>query len=190
MGTGSSLARKCPDNYEDEDHYEYDEIADEVRDYKNRHDDGAAQVRRTFSGIRSISLKKSCSSKEKAVSKEKGVVTKSSSLRSARSFEIELSEMERFRREFDFYRIRKITEIAELEVNKEKLESENRRLRGELKILQLTCMKLRNEREHAFQAEEQALQRAAALEMGTYLGKWKCIAFPSCFFWVYFFQSV
>ena len=168
MGTGSSLARKCPDRYEEDDHYE---IADEVREYKNRHEDGVTPIRSTFSGIRSISLKKSSSSKEKAVSREKGAVIKSSSLRSAS--EMEMSEMERLRFEFDFFRFRKMTEIAELEVNKEKLESDNRRLRGELKILQLTCMKLRNERESASQAEEQALQRAAALEMGTSLGKWK-----------------
>lgn len=90
-------------------------------------------------------------------------VTKSLSLRSALSIDQEgEAEREKFRIELQ----NKTLQIAELEVRKEKLHSENQRLRGEIKALQATCMKLRNERAMALEGKEQALQRAAAFEKG------------------------
>lgn len=92
-------------------------------------------------------------------------VTKSISLRSAFSVDLE-TEADEVRREFEIYRQNRLTEIAELEVRKEKLHSENQRLRGEIKALQATCLKLKNERAMALEGKEQALQRAAAFEKG------------------------
>lgn len=79
-------------------------------------------------------------------------VTKSISLRSALSIEpdVELKH--------------KTMQIAELEVCKDTLQSENQRLRGEIKALQATCIKLRNERGMALEGKDQALQRATAFE--------------------------
>jgi len=79
-------------------------------------------------------------------------VTKSISLRSALSIEpdVELKH--------------KTMQIAELEVCKDNLQSENQRLRGEIKALQATCIKLRNERGMALEGKDQALQRATAFE--------------------------
>ena len=65
-------------------------------------------------------------------------VTKSISLRSALSLDQD-SEAERNRRDFELQLQNKAIEIAELEVRKEKLHSENQRLRGEIKVLQATC---------------------------------------------------
>lgn len=93
-------------------------------------------------------------------------VTKSISLRSALSIDQE-PETERFRRDLELQN--KAIEIAELEVRREKLHSENQRLRGEIKVLQATCMKLRNERGMALEGKEQALQRAVAFEKGELL---------------------
>lgn len=93
-------------------------------------------------------------------------VTKSISLRSALSIDQE-PETERFRRDLELQN--KAIEIAELEVRREKLHSENQRLRGEIKALQATCMKLRNERGMALEGKEQALQRAVAFEKGELL---------------------
>ena len=83
-------------------------------------------------------------------------VTKSISLRSALSIEpdVELKH--------------KTMQIAELEVCKDNLQSENQRLRGEIKALQATCIKLRNERGMALEGKDQALQRATAFEKGEY----------------------
>lgn len=92
-------------------------------------------------------------------------VIKSISLRSAFSVDLE-NEADEVRREFELYRQNRLTEIAELEVRKEKLHSENQRLRGEIKALQSTCLKLKNERAMALEGKEQALQRAAAFEKG------------------------
>lgn len=97
-------------------------------------------------------------------------VTKSISLRSAFSVDLE-SEADELRRELELYRQNKATEIAELEVRKEKLHSENQRLRGEIKALQGTCLKLKNERAMALEGRDQALQRAAAFEKGTVIFK-------------------
>lgn len=157
MGTASSIARSSSTNCEDEANNYV--IADEVREYKNRNEEGTNPLRRTLSGIRSFSLKKSTSSKAN------GAVRKSTSLQSPRSVEVE-SESATIKREYKFYRLCTTAKIAGLELSKDKLEGENRRLRGELKIQQQTYMKLRNEREVARQAEDQALQRAAALEKG------------------------
>jgi len=76
------------------------------------------------------------------------------------------TEADQVRREFEEYRQSRLTEIAELEVRKEKLHSENQRLRGEIKALQVTCLKLKNERALALEGKEQALQRAATFEKG------------------------
>lgn len=97
-------------------------------------------------------------------------VTKSISLRSAFSVDLE-TEADEVRREFEIYRQNRLTEIAELEVRKEKLHSENQRLRGEIKALQATCLKLKSERAMALEGKEQALQRAAAFEKGMLICK-------------------
>lgn len=102
--------------------------------------------------------------KSRRSTKSKPVI-KSLSLRSAFSFDLE-NEAEEVRKEFELYRQNRLTEIAELEVRKEKLHSENQRLRGEIKALQATCLKLKNERAMALEGKEQALQRAAAFEKG------------------------
>ena len=99
-------------------------------------------------------------------------VTKSTSLRSALSFDQEGGKSEEpeqiraFRTVYDAKVITSKTEIAALEVVKEKLHSENQRLRSEVKALTSTCTKLRNERAMALEAKEQAFQRAAAFEKG------------------------
>ena len=99
-------------------------------------------------------------------------VTKSISLRSALSIEpdVELKH--------------KTMQIAELEVCKDNLQSENQRLRGEIKALQATCIKLRNERGMALEGKDQALQRATAFEKGEY--KQCCVkVFFKCMAWIY-----
>lgn len=108
--------------------------------------------------------------KSRRSSKDKPV-TKSTSLRSALSFdqeggksEGEPEQIRAFRTVYDAKVITSKTEIAALEVIKEKLHSENQRLRSEVKALTSTCTKLRNERAMALEAKEQAFQRAAAFE--------------------------
>lgn len=110
--------------------------------------------------------------KSRRSSKDKPV-TKSTSLRSALSFdqeggksEGEPEQIRAFRTVYDAKVITSKTEIAALEVIKEKLHSENQRLRSEVKALTSTCTKLRNERAMALEAKEQAFQRAAAFEKG------------------------
>lgn len=95
-------------------------------------------------------------------------VTKSISLRSALSIDQdgEAGAILSCRLQRDLELQNKASKIAELEVWKEKLYSENQRLRGEIKALHATCMKLRNERGMAIEGREQALQRAAAFEKG------------------------
>ncbi|XP_068751534.1 nephrocystin-3-like [Montipora capricornis] len=91
-------------------------------------------------------------------------VIKSFSLRSALSIAVDQEEGvdERHNRELELKN--KVMEIAELERRKDKLHSENQRLRGEIKALQATCLKLRNERGMALEGKDQALQRATAFE--------------------------
>lgn len=116
-------------------------------------------------GRKTTSLKPSGSigkKKSRRSTKAKPVI-KSFSLRSAFSVELE-READELRKELEIYRQNKATEIAELEVRKEKLHSDNQRLRGEIKALQATCLKLKNERAMALEGRDQALQRAAAFE--------------------------
>ena len=118
-------------------------------------------------GRKTTSLKPSGSigkKKSRRSTKAKPVI-KSFSLRSAFSVELE-READELRKELEIYRQNKATEIAELEVRKEKLHSDNQRLRGEIKALQATCLKLKNERAMALEGRDQALQRAAAFEKG------------------------
>ncbi|XP_077864035.1 nephrocystin-3-like [Saccoglossus kowalevskii] len=89
---------------------------------------------------------------------------KGSSLRSALSVDLENTEVEKIRKEFEMYKISNQNETSELQKKQQKLESENRRLRAELQALQKTCAKLRYERDMALDAEYQALQRAATFE--------------------------
>ena len=160
MGTGSSLV---PSADSDDDLAE-DELGEELGVLTNIPVECSAPARKSVSlsnplrSVGSFGKKKSSSSKGK-------IITKSSSLRSALSFEFE-SEVDKLRKEYEIFRISKQAEVTELQVAKQKLQSENRRLRGELKVLQATCLKLRNEREMGLEAEEQALQRALAFEKG------------------------
>ncbi|XP_031573125.1 nephrocystin-3-like isoform X2 [Actinia tenebrosa] len=158
MGTGSSLV---PNGDSDDDLAE-DELGEELGVLKNIPVECSAPQRKSVSltnplrSVGSFGKKKSSSSKGK-------IITKSSSLRSALSFDFD-SEVDKLRKEYEFFRFSKQDEVTELQVAKQKLQSENRRLRGELKVLQATCLKLRNEREIGLEAEEQALQRALAFE--------------------------
>ena len=72
--------------------------------------------------------------------------------------------MEKIRRELEMYRMQKENEIANLQKKEQKLETENKRLRGELQALQKTSSKLRHERDQALEAEHQALARASTFE--------------------------
>ena len=92
-------------------------------------------------------------------------VTKSISLRSALSITMDPEgDAERLNRELELKN--KAFEISRLELHKGKLHSDNQRLRGEIKALQATCSKLRNERGMALEGKDQALQRATAFEKG------------------------
>ncbi|XP_071510477.1 nephrocystin-3-like [Diadema antillarum] len=89
---------------------------------------------------------------------------KGMSLRSSLSVELESTEVEKLRRDFEMFKIGKQNEMSDLLKKEKKLESENRRLRAELQALQKTCNKLRLERDMALDAEYQALERAATFE--------------------------
>lgn len=120
-------------------------------------------------GRKSTSLRTTSSSfgkkKSRRSTRSKPVIN-SISLRSVFSIADQENEVDQVRREFEEYRQKRLTEIAELEVRKEKLHNENQRLRGEIKALQVTCLKLKNERAMALEGKEQALQRAATFEKG------------------------
>ena len=154
MGSASSLAGKVIE--------QEDEFGDETGVSKKIPDECPPRK------ILSSSLRSAGSfgkKKSRIISTRAKPVTKSSSLRSALSFELE-TEAEKIRRDYEVFRISKQTEIAELQVKTEKMHSENQRFRGEIKALQSTCLKLKNERSMALDGKEQALQRAAAIEKG------------------------
>ncbi|KAJ8320207.1 hypothetical protein KUTeg_001794 [Tegillarca granosa] len=89
---------------------------------------------------------------------------KGGSLRSALSVDLENPEVERIRRDFEMYRLNKENDITNMQKKEQKLETENKRLRAELFLLQKTCNNFRTEKDHALEAEKQALARAAAFE--------------------------
>ncbi|XP_077997174.1 nephrocystin-3-like [Glandiceps talaboti] len=89
---------------------------------------------------------------------------KGASLRSALSVDLENTEVEKIRKEYEMYKIGKQNEMGDLLKKQQKLESENRRVRAELQALQKTCSKLRHERDIALDAEHQALERAMTFE--------------------------
>lgn len=60
------------------------------------------------------------------------------SLRSALSIDLD-PEVEKIRRDFEMYRLNKENEMASIKKTAERLETENRRLRGELTALQKSC---------------------------------------------------
>ena len=76
----------------------------------------------------------------------KGKIKKTSSLQSAVSVRLD-PELEKLRKEYEQYRLTTQKELSEVKRESETLSSENKRLRGELKIFQATCTKLKNERE-------------------------------------------
>ena len=84
--------------------------------------------------------------------------------RSALSIDLENPEVERIRKEFEMYRLNKENEITNMQRKDKKYETENKRLRAELVVLQRTCNTLRQERDAAFEEKQQALARAAAFE--------------------------
>ncbi|CAH1273997.1 KLC4 [Branchiostoma lanceolatum] len=90
---------------------------------------------------------------------------KGASFRSNASVDLmENPEAERIRKEYEMFRYSKQSEIQDMQKKMEKLENENKRLRGELQALQKTVSKLRNERDAALNREYQALERAATFE--------------------------
>ena len=62
------------------------------------------------------------------------------------------------------YRLNKENEITNMQRKDKKYETENKRLRAELVVLQRTCNTMRQERDAAFEEKQQALARAAAFE--------------------------
>ena len=56
------------------------------------------------------------------------------SLRSSLSVELENTEVEKLRRDFEMFKIGKQNEMSDLLKKEKKLESENRRLRAELQV--------------------------------------------------------
>ncbi|XP_060562366.1 nephrocystin-3-like [Ruditapes philippinarum] len=89
---------------------------------------------------------------------------KGGSLRSALSIDLENPEVERIRREYEIYRLNTENEIQNTSREKTKLETDNKRLRAELTVLQRTCNNMRQERDAAYEEKLQALARAAAFE--------------------------
>eukprot|EP00058_Branchiostoma_floridae_P020647 XP_002606137.1 hypothetical protein BRAFLDRAFT_88048 [Branchiostoma floridae] len=90
---------------------------------------------------------------------------KGASFRSNASVDLmENPEAERIRKEYEMFRYSKQSEIQDMQKKMEKLENENKRLRGELQALQKTVSKLRNERDAALNREYQALERAHTFE--------------------------
>ena len=73
-------------------------------------------------------------------------------------------QLEKLNREFENFKLSKQNEIADMQKREQKLESENKRLRGEIQALQKTCTRLRNERDSAVENENQALERAHVFE--------------------------
>ncbi|XP_065062371.1 nephrocystin-3-like isoform X1 [Rhopilema esculentum] len=90
-------------------------------------------------------------------------IRKTTSLQSAVSVRMD-PETEKLRKDFDQYKSEKESEIGMLTKQCEMTMSENRRLRGELKMLQTTCTKLKRERDRALVAERDALERSSAIE--------------------------
>jgi len=78
--------------------------------------------------------------------------------------ELENPEVERIKKDFEMYRLNKENEIANMQRKEQKYETENKRLRAELTVLQRTCNNMRLERDAAFEEKQQALARSAAFE--------------------------
>lgn len=153
MGTASSvIAHEHPDE-------EYADEEDEFGVITNVPVEFPPQRKPTSS----LNLIRSVGSfgKKKTSSSRVNVITKSTSLRSAHSLEIE-SEVDKLKKEIEATQ----SEVKELQEAKQKVLNENRRLRSELKIVQSTCTKLMHDREFVLEAKEQALQRALAFEKG------------------------
>lgn len=156
MGTGSSMVAN-----EESDEDLQDEEADELGVMTNIPVECPPHRKPTNNLIRSVGS----FGRKKTPRSKRNVITKSTSLRSALSLDFE-TEVDRLRKELDACRSLRQTEVKELMIAKQKLQSENRRLRSELKVVQSTCTKLMNDREMALEAKEQALQRAFAFEKG------------------------
>ena len=84
--------------------------------------------------------------------------------RSALSIDLENPEVERIKKDFEMYRLNKENEITNMQRKDQKFETENKRLRAELVVLQRTCNTLRQEKVAAIEEKHQALARAAAFE--------------------------
>lgn len=92
-------------------------------------------------------------------------IRKTTSLQSAVSVQLD-TEAEKVRKDFEEYKLEKGGEVEMLNRQCEMTMNENRRLRGELKMLQTTCVKLKQERDRALTAEKDALDRSSAIEAG------------------------
>ena len=112
----------------------------------------------------SISLK-SIGSFRIRKSKGNDRIRKTTSLQSAVSVRLD-PETEKLRKDFDQYKLERESDIEMLTKQCEVTMNENRRLRGELKMLQTTCTKLKQERDRALMAEKDALDRSSAIEAG------------------------
>lgn len=155
MGTASSLVVK---DGSDEDLQ--DEEGDELGVMANIPVECPPDRKPSNSFIRSVG-----SFGRKKTGSKKNVITKSTSLRSALSLDFE-TEVEKLRKELEACRSLRQTEVKELLLAKQKLQTENRRLRSELTVVQSTCKKLMNDRDMVLEAKEQAFLRAFAFEKG------------------------
>lgn len=63
-----------------------------------------------------------------------------------------------------YCRLNKENDIADMKKKETRLQTENKRLRAELLVLQKTCTNLRAERDKAMDAEQAAQVRAAAFQ--------------------------
>ncbi|KXJ28343.1 nephrocystin-3 [Exaiptasia diaphana] len=154
MGTGSSMVAN-----EESDEDLQDEEADELGVMTNIPVECPPHRKPTNNLIRSVGS----FGRKKTTKSKRNVITKSTSLRSALSLDFE-TENDKLRNELEACRSLRQTEVKELLIAKQKLQSENRRLKSELKVVHSTCTKLVNDREMALEAKEQALQRAFAFE--------------------------
>jgi len=110
----------------------------------------------------SISLK-SIGSFRIRKSKPNDRIRKTTSLQSAVSLRLN-PDFEKLKNDFEQYKIEKESDIEMLSKQCEVTMNENRRLRGELKMLQTTCTKLKQERDRALMGEKDALERSSAIE--------------------------
>ncbi|EDL77368.1 rCG25531 [Rattus norvegicus] len=74
------------------------------------------------------------------------------------------AEFERLKKEYEIFRVSKNQELLSMGRREAKLDTENKRLRAELQVLQKTYQKILREKEGALEAKYQAMERAVTFE--------------------------